>query len=90
MVLISTEKKALRQSTTQKTKALVSKEKERDVKTKMMKEIAAKRNVSDVRRLTQEELLKEAKITEKINLQSLGELCYCTLLLKILHDIVCN
>ena len=40
----------------------------------MMKEVAAKRNVSHVRRLTQEELLEEAKETEKLNLKSLGKL----------------
>ena len=42
----------------------------------MMKEVAAKRNVSHVRRLTQEELLEEAKETEKLNLKSLGKLKY--------------
>ena len=34
--------------------------------------MAAQKNVAEVRRLTQEELLKEAKITEAENLQSLG------------------
>ena len=38
----------------------------------MMKEIAARKNVSQVRRLTQEELLLEAKLTEEVNLQALG------------------
>ena len=37
-----------------------------------MKEIAKKKNVAAVRRLTQEELLEEAKITEEINRRSLG------------------
>jgi len=36
-----------------------------------MRQIADKKRVADVRRLTQEELLAEAKITEKINLRSL-------------------
>jgi hypothetical protein len=38
----------------------------------MLKDMAAQKNVAEVRRLTQEELLKEAKITEAENLQSLG------------------
>ena len=38
----------------------------------MLKEMAAQKNVAEVRRLTQEELLKEAKVTEAENLQSLG------------------
>jgi hypothetical protein len=36
----------------------------------MLKDMAAQKNVAEVRRLTQEELLKEAKITEAENLQS--------------------
>ena len=39
---------------------------------------AKKTTVSDVRRLTQEELLEEAKITEEINLRSLGKIEYVT------------
>lgn len=41
-----------------------------------MKDIAAKKNVSEVRRLTQEELLAEAVITEQLNLKSLGNKPY--------------
>lgn len=37
-------------------------------------EIAQRKNVPEVRRLTQEELLAEAKITEEINKRSLGRL----------------
>ena len=48
--------------------------KEREARAKIMKEMAARKNVQEVRRLTQEELLKEAKITEKLNLESLGKL----------------
>ena len=44
------------------------------MKEQMLKEYARKRNVAAVRRLTQEELLEEAKITEEINMRSLGEL----------------
>lgn len=39
----------------------------------MLKDMAAHKRVSEVRRLTQEELLEEAKITEEENLKSLGE-----------------
>ena len=39
----------------------------------MLKEIAARKNMAAVRRLTQEELLAEAKITEQINIKSLGK-----------------
>ena len=38
-----------------------------------MKEIAVQKRVAEVRRLTQEELLEEAKITEELNLMSLGK-----------------
>ena len=67
------ERKSLRHSTTQKSILAEQREKQREIRTKMMKEIAAKRNVSEVRRLTQEELLAEAKETETINLQALGK-----------------
>jgi len=73
IVVFITEKKSLRQSTTDKRKAVIDREKERQAKMKMMKEIAAKKNVPNVRRLTQEELLEEAKLTEQLNLQSLGD-----------------
>ncbi|VEL16386.1 unnamed protein product [Protopolystoma xenopodis] len=38
----------------------------------ILAEIAQRKNVPEVRRLTQEELLAEAKITEEINRRSLG------------------
>ena len=44
-----------------------------EAKTQLMKDFAKRKNLSDVRRLTQEELLAEAKITEKQNLRSLSE-----------------
>lgn len=40
----------------------------------LMAEIAQRKNLPEVRRLTQEELLAEAKITEEINKRSLGKL----------------
>ena len=46
---------------------------EREVKAKQLKASIAKRPVAQVRRLTQEELLEEAKVTEKLNLASLGK-----------------
>jgi vacuolar protein sorting-associated protein 72 len=55
-----------------KTKEIQDKEKTRVAREKMLKDMAAQKNVAEVRRLTQEELLKEAKITEAENLQSLG------------------
>lgn len=42
----------------------------------MLKDMAAHKRVSEVRRLTQEELLEEAKITEEENLKSLGECAF--------------
>jgi hypothetical protein len=42
----------------------------------MLKEIATQKRVAEVRRLTQEELLEEAKITEELNMQSLGMRCF--------------
>jgi len=64
-------KRALRKTTAEQTKETESMRVNRENKAKMMKDIAAKKNVSEVRRLTQEELLAEAKITEEINLQAL-------------------
>ena len=69
----NTGKKSLRRSTQAKSQAVEKREKERVVQVKMMKEMAAKKNVPEVRRLTQEELLAEAKITEQINIQQLGK-----------------
>lgn len=68
---MSTEKKSLRQSTQSKT-AENARQREQEYKEKMLKEIAQRKNVPEVRRLTQEELLEEAKITEEINIRSLG------------------
>ena len=66
-------KKSLRTSTTAKSQDTEKKRKEREeLKEQMLKEYARKRNVAAVRRLTQEELLEEAKITEEINTRSLG------------------
>ena len=42
----------------------------------MLKDMAAQKRVSEVRRLTQEELLEEAKITEEENVKSLGRYTY--------------
>lgn len=67
----SAQRKSVRRSTAEKSKATQIREKEREVRHKMMKEIAAKKNVAEVRRLTQAELLEEAKITEEYNLKSL-------------------
>ncbi|XP_046381677.1 vacuolar protein sorting-associated protein 72 homolog [Haliotis rufescens] len=67
----SNERKSLRHSTAVKSQATAKREQEREQKNKMMKEIAAKKNVTSVRRLTQDELLAEAKITEQLNLKSL-------------------
>ena len=53
------------------------------MKEQLMKEYARKRNVATVRRLTQEELLAEAKITEEMNLRSLGKLAIR--FMKFLH-----
>jgi hypothetical protein len=69
--------KQLRTSTLERSKQAIHKH-ELNAQEKVMKGIAAKRNVSNVRRLTQEELLAEAKITEQQNLRSLGE-CMCGL-----------
>lgn len=67
----SPEKKSLRKSTAERSKERVEREKERELKAKMLKEIANQKRVAEVRRLTQEELLEEAKITEELNIQSL-------------------
>ena len=63
-----------RSTTAQKSVEQQQREKERIAKEKekMLKDIAARKNLSAVRRLTQEELLEEAKITERINIKSLG------------------
>ena len=72
MPSICTEKKTVRSTTLAKTKERELREKDREAREKMLKDIALQKKVSEVRRLTQEELLEEAKITEQENLQSLG------------------
>ena len=62
----------MRKSTASKSADMELRQKERDAHNKRLKDIALRKNVSDVRRLTQEELLEEAKRTEIINLKSLG------------------
>lgn len=62
----------MRISTERKRQELELKQKEREeLKFKKNNSINKKQN-NEFRRLTQEELLEEAKITEKINLASLG------------------
>ena len=70
--LNSTARKSLRRSTTSKSAEIDKRRKERDDHDKRLKDIAQRKNMSDVRRITQEELLEEAKQTEIINLKSLG------------------
>jgi len=66
-------RKKVRASTTVKSAESDRKKREDAVRKKMMADLAAKKNVTAVRRLTQEELLEEAKETEKQNLLSLHE-----------------
>lgn len=68
------ENKILRNTTAQKRKEREQRQKERDHQNKLKKkkdEAAGETEVREYRRLTQEELLAEAKITEEINLASL-------------------
>jgi len=67
-----TDRSSLRKSTCEKTRSTEDCVREREARTAVMRQIADHKHVADVRRLTQEELLAEAKITEKINLRSLG------------------
>lgn len=69
------ERKSVRRSTALKSQQTQSRQKRREEQAKILADIADRKNVKveDVRRLTQEELLAEAKITEQINLKSLGE-----------------
>ena len=69
------ERKSVRRSTALKSQQTLSRQKRREEQAKILADIADRKNVKveDVRRLTQEELLAEAKITEQINLKSLGE-----------------
>ena len=66
------EKKKLRNTTSEKSKLREERDKEREARAQMLKDMAAQKRVSEVRRLTQEELLEEAKITEEENVKSLG------------------
>ena len=72
MGFVFLERKTLRKSTAEKSVEARQREQERDARIALMKEIAARKNVTEVRRLTQEELLEEAKETEILNLKALG------------------
>ena len=74
LALFISERKQLRRSTALKSKQAQSRQKIREEQAKVLADIADKKNmkVEDIRRLTQEELLAEAKLTEQINLKSLG------------------
>ncbi|CAF1188779.1 unnamed protein product [Rotaria sordida] len=65
------EAKTLRKSTSVKRVELEKRQKERQERRVYLKGVASLRNTREVRKLTQEELLEEAKITEEINLESL-------------------
>ncbi|TPP62465.1 Vacuolar protein sorting associated protein 72, partial [Fasciola gigantica] len=75
---ITFEPRSLRQSTVKASAAEAEKRrsagsKSTDIRREaMLAEIAQRKNVPEVRRLTQEELLAEAKVTEEINRRSLG------------------
>jgi len=66
-------RKKVRATTSLKSAASGRRKKEEEIRKKMMSDLASRKNVSAVRRLTQEELLEEAKETEKQNLISLHE-----------------
>lgn len=79
------EARKLRASTVRATETALQRQKQQQsanpeitaVKRKaLMAEIAQRRNVPEVRRLTQEELLEEAQVTAEINKRSLGEFCF--------------
>ncbi|XP_033096446.1 vacuolar protein sorting-associated protein 72 homolog [Anneissia japonica] len=69
--LSSSLRKSSRRSTIQRVTEFKSRIKEREERAKKMKEQISKKNMPEVRRLTQEELLKEAKKTEIENIASL-------------------
>ena len=73
LFFLSSVRKSRRSATMMKHTEFQMRMQEREVKAKQLKASIAKRPVAQVRRLTQEELLEEAKITEKLNLQSLGK-----------------
>ncbi|XP_072173457.1 vacuolar protein sorting-associated protein 72 homolog [Diadema setosum] len=64
-------RKSTRRSTVQRVNEFEMRIKERETKARIMKQQHSRKNVPEMRRLTQEELLAEAKITEKKNLHSL-------------------
>lgn len=65
------ERKSVRQSTALKSEAAASRQKLDQQRDQMLKDMASRKKVDHIRRMTQEELLEEAKITEKQNLKSL-------------------
>lgn len=68
--------KSLRSSTAKKREELEQKQQEREArKIKLLKKQKGNSapDLAEIRRLTQEELLAEAKVTEQINLASLGK-----------------
>ncbi|CAF1082412.1 unnamed protein product [Adineta steineri] len=65
------EAKTLRTSTSVKRVELEKRQKDRQERRSYLKGVASLRNTREVRKLTQEELLEEAKITEEINMESL-------------------
>ncbi|XP_063952978.1 vacuolar protein sorting-associated protein 72 homolog isoform X2 [Lytechinus pictus] len=67
----SSVRKSSRRSTIQRVNEFEIRIKERETKAQIIKQQKTKKNVPEMRRLTQEELLAEAKITEKKNLHSL-------------------
>ena len=64
-------RKSSRRSTIQRVNEFELRIKERETKARIMKQQKKKHQVPEMRRLTQEELLIEAKTTEKKNLHSL-------------------
>ncbi|RUS78743.1 hypothetical protein EGW08_013494 [Elysia chlorotica] len=70
-IYVSPERKSVRRSTALKSEAAASRQKLDQQRDQMMKDMASRKKVDHIRRMTQEELLEEAKITEKQNLKSL-------------------
>lgn len=66
-VFLVSEAKTLRTSTSVKRVELEKRQEERQERRKYLKGVASLRNTGEVRRLTQEELLEEAKLTGKIS-----------------------
>jgi vacuolar protein sorting-associated protein 72 len=78
----------LRVSTAQKRKELEERQQERETRQKLKVKKAVESGQTneqpEMRRLTQEELLEEAKITEEINMASLGT---CKLSFKLKNNL---